>query len=118
MLLTKHPDARHLTAASLYTYPDCPPEIVTVDINNDMVTEVAARLSGGTGPGGNGLSEPPALAPVFCSGEGVVADDCYRLRGVVRQRAAPMARLPGNYEQPTDRTGQAARGQDIWGWGW
>ena len=40
------------TEASLDSYPDRPPELVPVDITDDVVTAVAGRLSGGSGPGG------------------------------------------------------------------
>ena len=52
VLRTKHLEARPPTAASLDSYPDRPPEIVSVDITDDMVTAVVGRLSGGEGPGG------------------------------------------------------------------
>ena len=52
VLRTKHLEARPPTAASLDSYPDRPPEIVSVDITNDMVTAVVGRLLGGEGPGG------------------------------------------------------------------
>ena len=48
MLRTKHPEARPPTAASLDLYPYRPPELVPVDITNNMVTEVTevtGRLS-------------------------------------------------------------------------
>ena len=52
ILRTKHRDVRPMTAASLDTYQDCPPEIISVDITNDKVAEVEGRLYGGAGPGG------------------------------------------------------------------
>ena len=52
VLSTKHPEARTPTAAILESYPERPPEIVPVDITNDMVTAVAWRLSVGSGPVG------------------------------------------------------------------
>ena len=52
VLRTKHPDARPLSAASLDAYPDNPPEMVPVNIMDDVVSAVAGRLSGGAGPGG------------------------------------------------------------------
>ena len=52
MLRSKHPEAWTLTAASLDSYPDRPPELTPVDITDDMVTAVAERLSGGAGPVG------------------------------------------------------------------
>ena len=52
VLCTKHPHARPPTVASLYTYLDLPPELVTVDNTDNTVTEVVGRLSGGAGAGG------------------------------------------------------------------
>ena len=52
VLRTKHPDVRSPTAASLYPYPDRPPELVLVEITDNTVIEVAGRLSGGAGTGG------------------------------------------------------------------
>ena len=52
VLCTNPPEACPPTAASLDSYPDRPPEIVSVDITDDMVTAVVGRLSGGEGPGG------------------------------------------------------------------
>ena len=49
---TKHPEDRPPAMASLDSYPDRLAEIVPVDITNDMVMEVAGRLSRGAGPGG------------------------------------------------------------------
>ena len=40
VLRNKHPEACPLTTASLDTYPDRPPELVPVEITNNMVTEV------------------------------------------------------------------------------
>ena len=55
VLRTKHPDARPLSAACLDAYPNNPPEMVPVDITNDVVAAVAGRLSGGADPGGTDL---------------------------------------------------------------
>ena len=52
---TKHPDACPPSAASLDVYPNNPPEMVPVDITDDVVSAVAGRLSGGVGPGGTDL---------------------------------------------------------------
>ena len=52
VLRTKNPEACPPTAASMDSYPDRPTELIPVDIINNMVTEVAGRLSGGAGPGG------------------------------------------------------------------
>ena len=52
LLRTKHPEAQTPTAASLDCYTGRPPEITSVDITDDTVTEVAGRLSKGAGPGG------------------------------------------------------------------
>ena len=49
----KHPDARPLSAACLDAYPGKPPEMVPVDITDDLVSAVAGRLSRGAGEGGN-----------------------------------------------------------------
>ena len=116
VLHTKHLYAHPPTLASLDTYPDRPPDIFSVDITNDTVTEVTGRLSGGAWPGGGGvLSETPVLAPTpWCSKKGTTAD-CCRLFGVVWQRAAPMVLLPSTDERSDDRTVQAARDQAGWG---
>ena len=52
VLRTKHPDAPSPSAACLNTYADKPPEMVPVDITDDVVWAVAGRLSRGAGPGG------------------------------------------------------------------
>ena len=52
VLRTKHTDTLPPTAASLYTYMDRTPELVPVDINKDMVTEVSGRIFGGAKTGG------------------------------------------------------------------
>ena len=52
VLHAKHPDARSPSAACLNAYPGKPPEMVPVDITDDVVSAVAGRLSGGAGPGG------------------------------------------------------------------
>ena len=52
VLHTKHPDARPPSATFLDAYPGKPPEMVLVDITDDVVSAVAGRLSGGAGPGG------------------------------------------------------------------
>ena len=52
VLRSRYPEAQKPTAASLYLYPDRPPEMTPVDIMADTVTAVAGRLSGGDGPGG------------------------------------------------------------------
>ena len=52
MLHAKHPDARPPSASCLDAYPGPPPEMVPVDITDDVVTAVAGCLSGGAGPGG------------------------------------------------------------------
>ena len=51
VLHTKHPEARTPTAASLDRYTRRPPELIPVDITDDMVTAVAGRQLGGDGPG-------------------------------------------------------------------
>ena len=48
----KHPDARAPSVACLDAYPGKPPEMVSVDITDDVVSAVAGRLSGGARPGG------------------------------------------------------------------
>ena len=55
VLHTKHPDAHPPSAESLDAYPDNPPEMIPVDITDNVVTAVAGCLSGGTGPGGADL---------------------------------------------------------------
>ena len=52
MLRSKHPEARTPTVASLYSYPNFPPEQTPVDITVDTVMAAAGRISGGAGPGG------------------------------------------------------------------
>ena len=52
VLSTNQPEARTPTAASLDLYPDCPPELVQIEITNNTVTAVAGRISGGARPGG------------------------------------------------------------------
>ena len=48
----KPPDARPPSAACLDAYPGKPPEMVPVDITDDVVSAVTGCLSGGAGPGG------------------------------------------------------------------
>ena len=55
VLHTKHPDARPPSGASLDAYPNNPPEMVPVDITDDVVLAVAGRLLGRAGPGGTDL---------------------------------------------------------------
>ena len=45
VLHAKHPEARPLSAACLDAYPGPPPEMVPVDITDNMVSAVAGRLS-------------------------------------------------------------------------
>ena len=52
VLRTKNPDTRPLLATCLDVYPNNPPEMVPVDITDDVVLAVAGRLLGGAGPGG------------------------------------------------------------------
>ena len=52
VLCNKYPEARPPPATSLDSYPDRPPELVPVDITENTVIEVAGRLSGGAGKGG------------------------------------------------------------------
>ena len=52
VLRTKHPNARPPLAACLDAYPRNPPEMVPVDIADNVVLAVAGRLTGGAGPGG------------------------------------------------------------------
>ena len=46
VLRTKHPDARPPSVACLDAYPGKPPEIVPVDITDNVVLAVAGRLLG------------------------------------------------------------------------
>ena len=55
VLHTKHPDSRPPSATSLDAYPNNPPEMVPVNITDNVVAAVAGRLSGGAGPGGTEL---------------------------------------------------------------
>ena len=55
MLCTKHPDARPPYAASLDAYLNNPPEMVPVDITDNMVAAVSGRLLGEAEPGGTDL---------------------------------------------------------------
>ena len=116
VLCTKNLDERPLTASILDRYTDLPPEIVPMDITDDTVTEVDGKLSGWARPGGDGLSETPALDPAFWSGKRGDTSDCCRLCGVVRQRAAPMGRLLSYDERPADHTGKEDRIQASCGW--
>ena len=52
VLCTKHSDAHPPPAASLDAYPKNLPEMVPVEITDDVVSAVAGRLLGGAGPGG------------------------------------------------------------------
>ena len=52
VLRTKHPDARPPLAASLDAYLNNPPEMVPVNITDDVLLAVAGCLLGGAGPGG------------------------------------------------------------------
>ena len=52
VLSTKHMEAHTLSAASLDTYPDQPPELFPVDITDEKVTEAVGRLYGGARLGG------------------------------------------------------------------
>ena len=52
VLRIRHPDALSLSASSLYTYLDQPLELVPLEITEDTVTELAGRISRGTGIGG------------------------------------------------------------------
>ena len=51
VLQAKHPDARPPSAACLDAYPGPPPEMVLVDITDDVVSAVAGRLFGERGQG-------------------------------------------------------------------
>ena len=51
VLHTKYLETCPPTATSMDSYPELSPEIVPVDINNNTVTAVAGRLSGGAGSG-------------------------------------------------------------------
>ena len=44
VLRTKHPNARPLLEASLDTYTGQPPELVPVNITEDMVTEIEGLI--------------------------------------------------------------------------
>ena len=52
VLHAKHPDARPPSAACLDAYPGKLPEMVPVDITDNVVSAVAGHLLGGAGPGG------------------------------------------------------------------
>ena len=52
VLHTKNLEAHPTTSNSLDLYPYRPPELVSFDIINNMVTPVAGQLSGGAGPVG------------------------------------------------------------------
>ena len=52
VLHAKQPDARPPSAACLDAYLGPPPDMVPVDITDDVVSSVAGRLSGEAGPGG------------------------------------------------------------------
>ena len=53
VLRTKHPDARPPSAESLDAYPNNPPEMVPVNITDDVVRAVAGSLSKEAGREGN-----------------------------------------------------------------
>ena len=52
VLRTKHPDTRPPSAESLDAYPENPPEMVPVDITDNVVMAVAGRILVGAGTGG------------------------------------------------------------------
>ena len=89
VLRTKHLDARPPSAASLDTYLDCEHHQQHSDKCGGTTLRRGRAVSGK-------LSEPPELAPTFCSGERLVAADCRRLRGVVRQQANFLTRQRGS----------------------
>ena len=90
VLRAKHPAAWPPTASSMDTYPDSPPELFPMEIN-----EKNGDRGGGTNlrrgrAGGDRISDPLALAPAFQSGKQGAAANCFRLRGVVKQWEASM----------------------------
>ena len=52
VLISKHPEARTPTTASLDLYPDRLPKLTPVDITDETVTAVAGQILGGAGQGG------------------------------------------------------------------
>ena len=70
VLRVKHPDARPPSAAFLYAYPGKPPEMVPVDITDNVVSAVAGRLSGEAGPGGTDLISLQHWLPWFRAASG------------------------------------------------
>ena len=71
---------------------------------------MAEQLSGGTGSGGDGFSDPPSLDLAFWSGERGFAADGSALRGVDREWTDPLVRLPCADEWPADHIEIRARG--------
>ena len=55
VLHAKHPDARSPSDACLDAYPGTPPEMVPVNITDNVVLAVAGCLSGGARPWGTDL---------------------------------------------------------------
>ena len=111
MLITKNIDSCPPYSASLEFYARQSPEMVSVDITEDTVTEIAVHLSRGNRLGGDVIHETVTLAPeVPVSNHGVAAD-WGGLRGVASEQETPLDRLPVSAECKIDCTGQADRGQ-------
>ena len=116
VLRTKHPDACPPLAACLDAYPENPPEMVPVDITDDVVSAVAGRLLGGAGPGGtDSVSLQHWLLRFRAAiGERQAKADCCGVRGMAKQWAASMGRLSSHDFRPVDRAGQEFRNQTGW----
>ena len=103
-----------MSAACLDAYPGNPPEMVHVDITDDVVLAVAGRLSGGVGPGGTDSVSLQHWNPQVWGGEWRAKADCCGVRGMAQQWAASMGRLSSHDVRPVDRTGQESRDQTGW----
>ena len=118
VLRTKHPDARPPLAACLDTYTDNPPEMVPVDITDDVLSAVAGSLLGGPGPGGaDSVSLQHWLLRFRAAiGERQAKADCCGVRGMDQQLADPMGRLSRYDVRPDDRAGQESMNQTSRDW--
>ena len=70
VLCTKYPDALPPSAACMNNYTDKPPEMVPVNITDDVVSAVAGHLLGGAGQGG--LTQSVSNTGSSASGQQVV----------------------------------------------
>ena len=89
VLCTKHPDTRPPSVASLDVYSKNPPEMVPVDITDNVMSEVAGRLLGGAGTGGTDSVSLQHWLLRFGGGEWRTEVGCRRGWGIAQQWAAP-----------------------------